>query len=85
MQGRGCEVLWGGAVGDAAGESNTAGSGADGMGMAGATGRRRDTGGCGAGTTLAGMAVWGRDAGGIGGNRKLARRRLGASLAALAG
>ena len=57
MQGRGCGVLWGGAVGDAAGESNTAGSGADGMGMAGATGRRRDTGGCGVGTTLAGMAV----------------------------
>ena len=76
---KGCEVLWGGAVGDAAGESNTAGSGADGMGMAGATERRRDTGGCGAGTTLAGMAVWGRDAGGIGGDRKLARHRLGAA------
>lgn len=29
---KGCEVLWGGAVGDAAGASNTAGSGADGMG-----------------------------------------------------
>lgn len=53
--------------------------------LAGATGRRRDTGGCRAGKTLAGMAVWGRDAGGIGGDRKLARRRLGASLAALAG
>ena len=81
----GVRGLWGGAVGDAAGASNTAGSGADGMGMAGATGRRRDTCGCGAGTTLAGMAVWGRGAGGIGGDRKLARRRLGASLAALAG
>lgn len=81
----GVRGLWGGAVGDAAGASNTAGSGADGMGMAGAMGRRRDTCGCGAGTTLAGMAVWGRGAGGIGGDRKLARRRLGASLAALAG
>ena len=86
MQGR-VRGLWGGAVGDAARASNTAnnGVGRTNGALAGATGRRRDTGGCGAGTTLAGTAVWGRDAGGIGGDRKLARRRLGASLAALAG
>ena len=77
MQGRGCEVLWGGAVGDAAGESNTAGSGADGMGMAGATGRRRDTGGHGGvGTrrwrdrrqSQAGTSSPGREPGGAGGH-----------------